>query len=122
LKFSACGRYLASGGADGLIIIWDISTSAMIAQFASHKEPVYALEFSRDNSVLASGSLDNTVKLWNMSKLTKEVEQIEDFNKFVTKTESQYEIGSWMTKQTPIMHLHFTRRNLIVGIGSFISS
>jgi transcription initiation factor TFIID subunit 5 len=63
--------------------------------------------------------LDNTIKVWNIAKLTKEVEQSEDFSKFTTKNENQYEIGSWKTKQTPIFHLHFTRRNLIVGIGPY---
>ena len=118
MKFSTCGRFLASGGADG-ILIWDLSSSVIVAQFSSHKEGVFSLEFSRDNSVLASGGLDNTIKLWNMAKLTKEVEQSEDLSKFTTKTESQYEIGSWNTKQTPIIQLHFTRRNLLVGIGAF---
>lgn len=119
LKFSACGRFLASGGADALILMWDLSTSVIVAQFASHKDSIYTLEFSRDNTVLASGGLDNTIKLWNMSKLTKEVEQTEDLSKFTTKNESQFEIGSWNTKQTPIVQLHFTRRNLLVGIGPF---
>ncbi len=115
-----------------------------MAQFCSHKEPIYSLEFSRDNAVLASGNqhfytlkltikkfiyffnflitqggLDNTVKVWNMAKLVKEVEQSEDLSKFSTRNESQFEIGSWQTKQTPIIQLHFTRRNLLVGIGPF---
>ena len=54
-----------------------------------------------------------------MSKLIKEVEQSEDLSKFAPRNESQFEIGSWKTKQTPITHLHFTRRNLLVGIGPF---
>ena len=57
LKFSTCGRFLASGGSDANIFIWDISTSVIIAQFSSHKDPVYTLDFSRDNAVLASGNL-----------------------------------------------------------------
>lgn len=65
------------------------------------------------------GGLDNTIKVWNIAKLAKEVEQTEDLSKFTTRTESQYEIGSWRTKQTPIMLLHFTRRNLLVGLGPF---
>ena len=69
--------------------------------------------------MLASGGLDNTIKVWNMSKLTKDVEQSEDFSKFTTKNETQYEIGSWRTKQTPIFLLHFTRRNLLVGLGPY---
>lgn len=119
LKFSTCGRYLASGGSDSCIFLWDISTSVIVANFQSHRDSVYCLEFSRDNSVLASGGLDNTIKVWNMTKLCKDVEQSEDLSKFTTRTEAQLEIGSWQTKLTPIMHLHFTRRNLLVGIGPF---
>ena len=69
--------------------------------------------------ISTKGSLDNTIKVWNISKLTKEVEQSEDLSKFTPRNETQFEIGSWQTKQTPITHLHFTRRNLLVGIGPF---
>ena len=71
--------------------------------------------------MLASGGLDNTIKVWNMAKLVKEVEQTEDLSKFVTRTENcaMYEIGAWKTKETPIIQLHFTRRNLLVGIGPY---
>lgn len=54
-----------------------------------------------------------------MLKLTKDVEQCEDLTKFSVKTEAQYEMGSWKTKLTPIFHLHFTRSNLLVGVGPF---
>ncbi len=91
----------------------------IVAKFSSHRDAIFSLEFSRDNSVLASGGLDNTVKVWNMAKLVKEVEQTEDLSKFITRTEAQYEIGSWKTKETPVIQLHFTRRNLLVGIGPY---
>jgi hypothetical protein len=54
--------------------------------------------------------------------LIKDVEQVEDLSKFLTRNENQYEIGSWQTKKTPIIHLHFTRRNLLVGLGPFRES
>ena len=121
LKFSNCGRFLASGGEDACILIWDLATSTLVAQFQSHQEPIYSLEFSRDNFVLASGEsrfssfksswrppyiqqsptggLDNTVKVWNMNKLVKEIEQVEDMSSLETKSEDQYEIGSWQTSE-----------------------
>jgi len=68
---------------------------------------------------LIIGGLDNTVKVWNFAKLVKEVEQSEDLSKFTSRTEAQYEIGSWKTKETPIIQIHFTRRNLLVGIGPY---
>lgn len=52
-----------------------------------------------------------------MAKLVKEVEQSEDLSKFAPRDEKLYEIGSWKTKETPVIQLHFTRRNLLVGIG-----
>lgn len=119
IKFSTCGRFLASGGSDAIILIWDLNTSVIVAKFCSHKDAIFSLEFSRDNSVLASGGLDNTVKAWNIAKLVKEVEQSEDLSKFTTRSELGYEIGSWKTKETPVIQLHFTRRNLLVGIGPY---
>lgn len=56
-----------------------------------------------------------------MSKLTKDIEQTEDLSKFTARNESQLQIGSWRTKQTPIIQLHFTRRNVLVGVGPFRS-
>lgn len=119
IKFSTCGRLLASGGSDSLIIVWDISSSVIIAQFASHKSSIYSLEFSRDNNVLASAGMDNTIKVWNINKLLKEVEQTDDLSTFTARNEAMFEIGSWKTKQTPVTLLHFTRRNLLVGVGPY---
>ena len=67
IKFSACGRYLASAGSDSAIFIWDISSSLLVAYLNSaHDDPIYSLEFSRDNTVLASGTLLNL----NITSLT----------------------------------------------------
>ena len=62
LKFSNCGRFLASGGADSAVFVWDISTSVIVAQLCSHKGPIYAIEFSRDNSVFVSGKFNISSK------------------------------------------------------------
>ena len=137
LKFSACGRLLASGGADACVLVWDVPTSVLVARFVAHTGPVYALEFSRDNTVLASGGMDNAVKVWNMAKLVREIEQADDLSKFEARGglastttsssasdsmatgDNQFEMGSWLTKKTPVMHLHFTRRNLLIGLGLY---
>ncbi len=120
MKFSYCGRYLASGGHDATVYLWDVATPVVIAQFTTHKDSIYSLDFSRDNTVLASGGLDNEIKIWYLAKLTKDVEQSEDPSVFAAKIDSNnFEIGSFHTKLTPIIYLHFTRRNLLVAAGPF---
>ena len=57
VKFSYCGRYLASGGQDGYVYLWDVATPVIVAQFNTHKDSIYSLDFSRDNTVLVSSKL-----------------------------------------------------------------
>ena len=75
LAFSPCGRYLASGAwwlLDGKsvgempVYLWDISNGENVATFCGHTREVNSLVFSSDSTVLASGSYDGTIALWDM--------------------------------------------------------
>ena len=72
LTFSPCGRYLVSGAwwCRGLnkvpIRIWEVATGENIHTFWGHASDVQDVAFSRDGTLLASGSFDGTVLLWNM--------------------------------------------------------
>ena len=63
MKFSNCGRYLASGGQDGNLYLWDVSTPVIVAQFSTHKDAIYSIDFSRDNTVLVSGKYFRFMKI-----------------------------------------------------------
>lgn len=119
MKFSYCGRYLASGGQDCQVYLWDVATPIIVAQFDTHRGSIYSLDFSRDNVVLASAGLDNTIKCWYIAKLTKEIEQSEDPSTYSVKNDSSYEICSFKTKLTPVVGLQFTRKNLLLGVGPY---
>ena len=42
-------------GVDKLVLLWDISTGDLVAQFTGHEGTVYSLAFSREAAILASG-------------------------------------------------------------------
>ena len=67
LALSACGRYLA-GCCDQnpeVLHLWTIDGSESLAVFKGHS-PIVSLAFSPDNTLLASGSFDGTILLWDM--------------------------------------------------------
>ena len=72
LKFSPCGNYLAVGAQwqDGQEIVsvrlWDVNTGENIHTFWGHPTDVWSLDFSPDGELLASGSYDGTILLWDM--------------------------------------------------------
>ncbi|MCG9131652.1 WD40 repeat domain-containing protein [Candidatus Poribacteria bacterium] len=70
--FSPCGRYFVSGswwqeGQEKVSIrLWEVSTGENIATFWSHPTDIQYLAFSSDGALLASGSFDGTILLWDM--------------------------------------------------------
>ena len=48
------------------IIILDAITGSQMTVFSGHTADVLSLTFSKDGTLLASGSADNTIKLWDM--------------------------------------------------------
>jgi WD40 repeat protein len=66
LAVSRDGKLIASGDQRGEIIAWHGGTSESITQvIKAHSHVVASLDFSPDGTVLATGSLDETTKLWN---------------------------------------------------------
>ena len=63
--FSPDGRWLASGGHDGAIKLWEIASGRLLRTLVGHTKGVKSIAISPDGSVLASVSEDSSAKLWS---------------------------------------------------------
>jgi len=122
LCFSIDGRFIASGGADKKVLIWDLAHGHLLAELTGHSMTVCSLAFSRDGTVLATASLDSSIQLWDFTKLTEE-STFEDVNishnPDVKRNIDSLRLARYPTKTTPVINLHFTRRNLLLAAGMF---
>jgi WD40 repeat protein len=74
LTFSLDGRMIAGSGGvlwslllgkENVIRLWNSQTGTLLHELTGHSNFVSSIAFSPDGSVLISGSLDGTIKLWN---------------------------------------------------------
>lgn len=73
LTFSPDGSILVVSGMEGWsspIKLWDVKTGKSMGILSGHTELVETLVFSHDGKILASGSEDGTVLLWDWEKIS----------------------------------------------------
>lgn len=75
VAFSPDGEYLASGGQEGSLKVWEVDTGRIVYS-KPHGGPVHSTSFSPDGKLLASASMDGKIKFWDMTtgELTREAE------------------------------------------------
>lgn len=81
--FSPDGQYLATGAEDKVIRVrvlprrvatllltclqvWDIARRHIKHHFTGHEQDIYSLDFARNGRIIASGSGDRSVRLWDL--------------------------------------------------------
>jgi hypothetical protein len=58
------GHWLASGGADQTVKLWDLEAGDLRRTYRNHSDFISALAVSNDGAMLAAASLDGAIKLW----------------------------------------------------------
>ncbi|KAL0903885.1 hypothetical protein M5K25_025943 [Dendrobium thyrsiflorum] len=60
---------IASSDFEGVVQIWDVPRSQVLVEMREHEKRVWSVDYSlTDPTILASGSDDGTVKLWNINQ------------------------------------------------------
>ncbi|KAF1794865.1 G-protein beta WD-40 repeat [Phytophthora cactorum] len=69
LAASSDGKFLASGGRDKLVRVWDVEKGELQESFTGHRDAVSALAFRLRSHSLFSGSFDRSIKHWNLTEM-----------------------------------------------------
>lgn len=78
-KFASCGG-------DKVFYIWDVLTGKYIRKIVAHNNKINTISLNPYENVIATGSFDNSVKIWDlMSNNYKPIQVLDDFTDSVTK-------------------------------------
>ncbi|MFH4979378.1 hypothetical protein AB6A40_006087 [Gnathostoma spinigerum] len=120
VKISPCGRYIASLGAEGSLILWDVALQKMVCLQETSPFPfTTALAFSRDGMALAVSRADCALSFYSVESIINHTNSQEHMNADPRVNPKGFHLYTFLTKNTPVLGLHFTRRNLVMGVGAF---
>jgi len=72
LAFVHQGRRLLTANADETAILWQVESGKRCATFMGHQGEVHFAAMSQDGSLLATGGLDRTIRLWHLADIAAE--------------------------------------------------
>lgn len=80
----------ASCGGDKSVFLWDVTAGATIRRFAGHFQRVNCVAFNQESTVVASGSYDSTVRLWDCKSQNRlPLQLLEDATDSITALQIQ---------------------------------
>lgn len=72
VEFSRDGRWMATGGHDGLVKLWSMQTGRVAKTFRGHAGGVRTVAFSPDGRRIASAGWGRSIIIWNITTGKKE--------------------------------------------------
>ena len=60
-----------SPGEEGVVYMWDLGSGSVVREFKGHRGPVSAMCCSSDGSLLVTGGVDHTLRMWNLTSSTR---------------------------------------------------
>ena len=137
VRVSPSGRYAAAADLTGVVGLWDLNSGRKVNEFRGHVGEIHGMSYSACGTALATGGDDCAVKLWDVrgagvNSTVPEVAKAFDYSGIYGEVKRNTEIFEppgmrkpvkiFQTKQTMILDLQFTKRNLLMSVGKFVAS
>jgi len=90
VRISPDGKLMATGGDDGVVRVWTFPDLNLVHEFRSHDKEIDDLDFSPDNTRIASISKDRRALVWDVKKGKKHAEMGWDPSGSSGKTSLKY--------------------------------
>jgi len=100
------GNYLACGGDDGYVEVWDLNSYKLLHRFKSNSDDTLAVAFSSDGTKLASGGEEKVIDIWSL-KSKEQIARLEghqnditnigfiDYNRKIVSTSEDKQVKIW---------------------------
>jgi mitogen-activated protein kinase organizer 1 len=86
LLITADNSRFASCGGDKSLFVWDVKQGKVITKIQAHDFKINTIDWNLENSVIASGSDDSTVKFWDLKAVTyRPIQTVRDFKDSISK-------------------------------------
>ena len=119
VQISPGGRYCAGADYAGLVHLWDLGSGKKVSVFRSfpssstggrEQNMLHSISFSACGQALAIGGDDCCVRIWDIRTAGTENEPVR---------KNPYK--SFPTRRTVVMDLQYTKRNLLLAAGKYVS-
>jgi WD40 repeat protein len=84
--FDRSGRYILTGADDSLIKAWCAREGRLLATFRGHEKEISDIDINYENTLLASGSCDKSIRIWNLNS-TASINILQGHSSMVTSVE-----------------------------------
>lgn len=113
--------------AEEYITLWDIRQEGYLGRWRAHAGGVYALDFHRNGNLLASGSGDQTVKVWDLRSPMRYINNYDDYQSAIYTVKfspfgedlfsaSEYGVQMLKLNSTKVRQISTTGRDRHIGI------
>lgn len=131
------GRYLATGDIGGQILFWDVSKSnktddiliarfsiedqkiPQVPSFTKQHQQITSLVFSRCGNVITSATIKGLIISYDIAKVLADHENDEVAITANGIARNYRYHAAFKTKRSPVVNLHYTRRNCLLAAGPF---